>query len=169
MARSGAIFVPGERANRGLALAQASAIQFHGTVPAMMRGVVEDLFFFNAKQKLLIQQIETMVEMTGVPFIAERDERIWIDVPSGSMQCLFACHGTTRPIGVLLYGRPDPDLLRISHLAVDPEYDPGDNGGPGMAGIMVNKLQEIARSIHGITRIELPYRRGRFLSVRSQR
>ena len=145
-------------------------IEFSATVPAEMRQAAEALFFFNPRQGDSINGILATVERTGAPEIMERDGRVWIGVPSGNMQCLFAVDRRLepqRPAGVLLYGRPTPDVIWISHLAVDPVYTYGNkNRGAGLGWVLVEKVREIARSIKGVSRIQLPYRRNCFLQVR---
>jgi hypothetical protein len=145
-------------------------IEFSATVPAKMRQAAEALFFFNPRQGNSINGILATVERTGVPAIMERDGQVWIGVPSGNMQCLFAFDHKLeppRPVGVLLYGRPTPDVIWISHLAVDPVYTYGNrNRGAGLGWVLVEKVREIARSIKGVTKIQLPYRRNCFLQVR---
>lgn len=131
-----------------------------------MREAVEGLFFFNSRQRLLLRQIESSVEQTGVPLIVEREGRVSIGVPSDRMQCLFACDHANKPIGAALYCRPAPDRLWISHLAVDPEVSISAGSGSGLAGVIVNKIMQIARSIKGVTRVQLPYRPANFLRVR---
>ena len=142
-------------------------IEFLGSVPVAMRHLVECLFFFNPRQELLVGRIRATVEETGAPCVIELESRIWIGVPSGAMQCLFACSSGGEPVGVALYCRPDPDRLRICHLALSPDWVASDpSHSPGLAMIMVDKIREIARSIKGVSRIQLPYRRSSFLSVR---
>ena len=142
-------------------------VDFLGSVPSSMRHAVECLFFFNPQQRQLEPRIRATVEETGSPGIIEVDSRVWIGVPSGAMQCLFACARGVEPVGIALYGRPAPDLLWICHLVVDPGWCGTDGSGDsGLAGRMVDKIREIARSIKGVSRIQLPYRRSSFLNVR---
>ena len=140
-------------------------IVFSGTVPNDMREAVEALFFFNPGQPLLRSAISATVQRTGVPRIVELDGRVWIDVPSHSMQCLFACDGTSKPVGVVLYDRPSPDVLSVSHLAVDPAYASRGGQGGGLGLLLIERVREIARRIKGITRIQVPYRSQCFLRV----
>ena len=131
-----------------------------------MREAVEALFFFNPRQPLLRSAISATVERTGVPRIVELDGRVWIDVPSHAMQCLFACDSTLEPVGVVLYDRPSLDILSVSHLAVDPAYSSGGgNGGGGLGLLLIERVREIARRIKGITRIQVPYKSQCFLRV----
>lgn len=143
-------------------------LAFVGSVPAGARARVESLFYFNPRQGALLAQIREIVEETGSPFIEERDRRIWIDVPGGTTQCLFACLPPERPIGVALYSRPRSELIRILHLAV--ERSPGRRFDGGLvAGAIVDKIRSIAGRINGVQRVQLPYRTDLFLRVLSPR
>ena|SRR5688572_2746903 len=145
---------------------ESQELGFAGSVPVAMRPVVESLFFFNPQQGAIIAEIRQTIEKTGPPFIFEWNNRIRIDVPSGSTQCLFACSRRDRPVGVALYSRPASDVIWISHLAIDPSSNAvGDKCPNGIAGALVGKIREIARSIKGAARIQLPYRRASFLRV----
>jgi hypothetical protein len=105
-----------------------------------------------------------------MPAIAEHDDRVWIDVPSGKTQCLFACDESIEPfraIGVVLYSRPVADTICITHLAIDPDYAyGGENAALEVAKRLVDRVMVIARSIKGINRLQLPYRDGCYLRVR---
>jgi hypothetical protein len=141
-------------------------IVFSATVPAGMRGAVETLFFFNPRQPLLHRAISSTIERTGIPKIMERDGRVWIDVPSHAMQCLFACDSALTPVGVVLYQRPSAEVLSVSHLAVDPAYAfGGDCGGAGLGLLLIERVKEIARRIKGVVRVQIPYRNQCFLRV----
>jgi len=141
---------------------------FSATVSLKVREVVEALFFFNPRQPLLRSAISATVERTGVPKIVELDGRVWIDVPSRAMQCLFACDNyleTCEPV-VVLYERPKADVLSISHLAVDPAYaSRGDRSGAGLGLLLIERVRQIARRIKGVTRVQVPYRDQCFLRV----
>ena len=143
-------------------------IVFSATVPVEMREAVEALFFFNPRQSLLRSAISATVEQTGIPRIVELDGRVWIDVSSGYMQCLFALDNDEAygPVGVVLYGRPSREVLSVLHLAVDPAYSfGGGRGGAGLGLLLVERVKEIARRINGVRRIQLPYRDQCFLRV----
>ena len=139
------------------------------TVPADMRDVVEALFFFNPRQGILIKGIRAAVEQSGSPEILECEGRLWIGVPSGTLQCLFAVDLTgepERPVGVILYDREPPDIISIRHLAVDPDYGSGGAASGGGLGVfLIEKVREIGRRINGVKRVKLPYRKQLFLPV----
>lgn len=96
-----------------------------------------------------------------------------IGVPAGNTQCLFSSDADLRPprpVGVVLFGRPTPDVIWISHLAVDPAYiSSPQNQWNGLGGILVERVREIACHIKGVDRIQLPYQRDCFLRVRPPR
>jgi hypothetical protein len=141
-------------------------IVFSASVPVGMRGAVEALFFLNRRQQLLHRAISSTIEQTGIPKIMELDGRVWIDVPSHAMQCLFACDGAFAPIGVALYERPSTDILSVCHLAVDPAYAFGGiHGGGGLGLLLIERVKEIARRIKGVTRVQIPYRDQCFLRL----
>lgn len=143
--------------------------EFISAVSSGMRGAVEALFFFNPRQQRVRQGILVSVELYGRPEILELNGKLWIGVSSGAMQCLFACDQSqepARPAGVMLYLRPAPEILSITHLAVDPDYTAGGSrGGEGLGLLMIGQLRNIARRINGVSRIELPYRKRCFLPV----
>lgn len=144
-------------------------LEFLSAVPSQMREEVESLFFFNPGQALRLGGIRASIGRSGPPEILQRDGKLWIGVPSGAMQCLFACdrHGEPmRLAGVVLYLRVLPDSLAISHLAVQPEYAfGGDLGGGGLGLLLIEKVREVARRINGVRKIQLPYKQGCFLPV----
>jgi hypothetical protein len=146
-----------------------SQIDFAATVPGCWREAVEHLFFFNPRQGLLMDEIRRAVAEAGAPRILSLEDRIWIGVPSDTLQCLFACLGEEhegRPIGVVLYGRTGPDTLAIWHLAIDAEHGARtDPEGRGLGVVLIDKVCEVGRRINGISRVRLPYRPGVYLRV----
>jgi hypothetical protein len=118
---------------------------------------VQCVIFLNRRQQLLHRAISSTIEQIGIPKIMELDGRVWIDVPSHAMQCLFACDGAFAPIGVALYERPSTDILSVCHLAVDPAYAFGGiNGGGGLGLLLIERVKEIAGRIKGVTRVQIP-------------
>ena len=143
--------------------------EFISAVSPGMRDAVEALFFFNPRQGRVREGIRESVELFGRPKILEQDGKLWIGVSSGAMQCLFACDQSREPArlaGVMLYLRPSPEVLSITHLAVDPDYTAGGGcGGDGLGLLLIEQVRQIARRINGVRRIELPYRKRCFLPV----
>jgi hypothetical protein len=144
-------------------------IEFVPTVSCGLRDSVESLFFFNPRQRLLRDGIRLSVEQFGRPEILERDGHLWIGLRSGAMQCLFArdrSRESGRLAGVALYMRAVPEILSITHLAVDPDYAAGGScGGDGIGLRLIEKVRQIARRINGVRLLELPYKPRCFLPV----
>jgi hypothetical protein len=144
-------------------------LEFVPAVPEHMRQEVERLFFFNARQSLLIDKIRFAVDLYGAPEIVSGNGHIRIGVPENDMQCLFAMDRTRLPghlAAVVLYLRAAPECLSITHLAVHEDYVAGASGdGAGVGVRVVDEVRRIARRINGVSRIELPYKVGCFLQV----
>lgn len=143
-------------------------IELSADLPAALLPDLEALFFFNPYQPDSRKGIIATVAKTGTPEIMQSSTRVWIGVPSGNTQCLFACEtqdNKQRPVGVVLYSRPEPNVIWISHLAIAPDRV-GGRHGIGLGCFLVEKVREIACQIKGVTRIQLPYQRDRFLPIR---
>jgi hypothetical protein len=143
---------------------RVSQIEFVSSVRADARPQVEALFYFNPRQKALIDQIRQTVEETGAPSIMGT-ERIWIGLPEGTTQCLFACDPLEQPIAVAIYCRPMAEVIRILHLAIEPALDVSKVTGDALAGAMIMRIRQIAGRIKGVQRVQLPYRPSCFLRV----
>jgi hypothetical protein len=142
-------------------------LAFTAFLPAAFRPALEALFFFNPRQAASRHGITAIVEQTGTPVIMQSGDRIWIGVPSSDTQCLCACEveGTEqRLVGVVLYCRPSIEVISILHLAVIPSRTGRHCVGFGCD--LVERVRDISCRIKGVTRMRLPYRKDRFLTVR---
>jgi hypothetical protein len=148
-----------------LRVVRSEEIKFLSSVPAEMRRQVEDLFFFNFRQQQFSRQIQETIAKTGTPHLREVDGKITITLSSEHAQCLFACDESGTPVGCALYSRPDSDIIWVSYIATDPEVALLDLPRAGLAAILIDKVLEIARSIRGVTRLRLPFRKESFLPV----
>jgi hypothetical protein len=144
-------------------------IELVPTLASELREEVERLFFFNPRQPVFEAGIRASVEKHGIPQIMEQDGRIWIGVPSGTTQCLFACdlrHEPARLAGVVIYARPTPSTLCITHLAVDPDYAVmGGDASFGLGMVLVGAVRQVARRMNGVISLQLPYRSRAYLPV----
>lgn len=142
---------------------------FAATLPLDMRAAVETLFFFNPRQSQRSEGIHATVASAGMPTLATNADRVWIEVPPGRTQCLFACdtaRDRSRVAGVVLFSRPEVDTIWITHLAVDPDYAyGGEHAALSVAAQLVDRVAVVARSIKGVEWIRLPYRDRRRLRV----
>src|SRR5689334_10348960 len=148
-----------------LRVVRSEQIRFLSSVPVEMRQQVEDLFFFNLHQRKFSRQIQETVAKTGAPRLHDLAGRITITLPSEHAQCLFACDEAETPIACALYSRPASDLIWVSYVATDPECAFLDLPRAGITAVLMEKILEIARSIRGVTRVQLPFRKESFLPV----
>lgn len=167
--------MPSVSAEAGRALMKAGSTTVSGDlayssfVDRSMHRTVETLFYFNPRQRALMEPIRRSIERFGSPEIVERGGRLSLGLPKLDAQCLFACDRSRhpgRPVGVVLYLRTEPDVLCILHLAVDPEYGRcGAFGDLEVASRLVNQVRELGRRIAGVRRVQLAYRPGSGLAV----
>jgi hypothetical protein len=147
----------------------AGDFEFTSTVDRSWCNEVESLFFFNPQQSAWIESIRDNVAAFGAPQIVARGERISLGIPERDAQCLFACDRSgqpSAPVGVVLYLRTAPHLLRILHLAVGPDYaERGPLAAYGLALRLVDEVRALGRRIAGVSRVQLPYRSRGLLPV----
>lgn len=144
-------------------------LEFVPTVPESLRPEVEQLFFFNSRQSLLIDKIRAAVHQHGIPQILVEEGKLRISVPENDMQCLFALDRSTEArqlAAVVMYLRATPECLSITHLAVHEDYAHGNGADHTGVGVrVIDAVRRIARRIKGVSRIELPYKPGCYLRV----
>jgi hypothetical protein len=149
--------------------ARHSAFEFSSSVHQALWKDVEALFYFHPKQQSLQERIRACVDEFGAPEILQRGERIHVGIAKNGAQCLFACHTERRPglpVGVVVYLRTSPELLRILHLAVHPAYEhDGRHAALKLTMELVNEVRHLARRVSGVRRVQLPYVTAGFLSV----
>lgn len=160
---------PGAAASRPVIAPRETPIAFMSSVDASWWTDVETLFYFHPRQPALVDSIKACVDEFGAPEILRRGGRIHVGIPQNGAQCLFACHHARRPglpVGVVVFLRTSTELLHILHLAVLPAYAQGGRHADlDLALQLVNQVRHVARRISGVRRVQLPYRRGGFLSV----
>ncbi|MBL8340327.1 MAG: hypothetical protein JNL30_02575 [Rubrivivax sp.] len=149
--------------------ARHSPFEFCSSVQVDLWKDVEALFYFHPRQQALQERIRACVDEFGAPEILKRGERIHVGIAKNGAQCLFACHGERRPgmpVGVVVYLRTGPGLIRILHLAVNPAYEhDGRHAALNLTMELVNEVRHLARRVSGVRRVQLPYLAGGFLSV----
>jgi hypothetical protein len=138
-------------------------IVFSSTSPGSSRPFLEKLLFFNPKQNKVRDGIEDSLAHFGVPRLEEKATGLSIFVGEYQTQALFAFDtelSPEKPVGVVVFIRTCRADLVIMHIAVDPRYslkNASDNFGLGLA--LIEKVKEIGKSLAGVQRILLFYRR----------
>jgi hypothetical protein len=144
-------------------------IEFVSCLPIRQRASLERLFFFNPRQRLLLDGIRGSLERFGRPGIIENDGKLSIGLAETETQCLFACVAglrTSRLVGVVVYARTRPETLSVAHLAVDANYTHvGERGTEGLGFVLIEKVRQIGHCINGVRWIQLPYANDSFLPV----
>jgi hypothetical protein len=132
---------------------------------------LEQLLFFNTKQSRVREGIEDSLVHFGVPSLEEGPAGLSIRVGEHQSQVLFAFdtkRSHEKPVGVVVFIRTCTTDLVIMHIAVDPGYtlkSEPDRLGLGLA--LVERVKEIGRSIAGVQRVVLFYRREIVIPVRT--
>ena len=149
-----------------------AAIVFASSVPAVHRGSLELLVYFNAVQSRVVDGIVDAVKRFGPLEIAADGERLRVRV-SGlpEAQCLFAVESQTgRPVGVAVFARSDFQHMIVVHLGIAAEFAAG--GKRASEQLLLRLLRELRRSgrrIKGVRRFELLYSgRARALRMRTE-
>ncbi len=146
----------------------AYRITVKSRLPATMRGQLEALLFFNARQHRIRQDIEATIERYGIPELIE--ERGWLHVQVAGVhevQTLFAVHeedGGARPVGVVVYVRDSFERITVLHVGVAEDYAFGGRySGERVLQRLMQQIREVARRTSGIRHVEVAYRRHRQL------
>ena len=132
-------------------------------LPAVMRGQLETLLFFNARQHHVRQQIAATIERYGVPELV--DDRGWlrVQVPgTPDVQTMYAVHeedGRSRPVGVVVYLRDSFERITVLHVGVANDYGAGGrHASERVLQRLLQHIRQVARSTAGIRQVAVAYR-----------
>jgi hypothetical protein len=137
------------------------SLEWRTWLPETVKPSLQDLFYFNPRQRCYYQEIIASVEQFGDPEIFHATEGITLVLPKlPEAHCLFACDGVSGALcGVAIYVRHGLEEMEILHLAISREWQ-ADGNVAGTTALVVGKIVEIARAIKGIERVLMPYGRG---------
>jgi hypothetical protein len=135
---------------------------FTSNLALCLRSQLEDLFFFNAKQKLYLPEIEESIQVLGAPKIKENRDRLAIHLPkSPAAQCLFCLERSTEKLfAAMVYFRSEYSELEVFHMAISKHLLPGQHSLQLFLSC-INCLKKIAKQINGVEWLVLPYGRGK--------
>jgi len=137
-------------------------LAFASNAPKECRFALEELLFFNPRQKRVRDGILNSVEQFGQPLVEESGCGLTVRLGDHAVQTLFAFdrdRRRTAPVGVVLFLRTSPVVLTVIHVAVHPAYAlQGCNGEMGLGIVLVEKVKDIARQIVGVKRVDFFYR-----------
>lgn len=143
-------------------------IVFTSHVSETHRGSLELLVYFNSGQSRVVEGIVDAVERFGPLEIFADGDRLRVRVTGlQEAQCLFAVElASGRPVGVVVYARPDFHNMIVVHLGIAAEFATG--GQRAHEQLLLRMLRELRRSsrrIKGVQNFELLYLSGRARNV----
>lgn len=123
---------------------------------------LQQLLYFNQQQSSMLDGIVRSIDQYGRPTVYSEDELLRIEVGELSgVQALYALdrsNPASRLVGVMVYARPSLERLVLLHIGVSEDYSAfGENADAKLVVKLVLRLRKIARSIKGVTSVEIPY------------
>ncbi|MCX7057446.1 MAG: hypothetical protein WCH32_01790 [Pseudomonadota bacterium] len=144
----------------------AYQIKVKSRLPALMRGQLETLLFFNARQHRKREEIAATIARYGLPELV--DDRGWLRVQvagNPDVQTLYAVHeedGRARPVGVIVYLRDGQDLITVLHVGVADDYGAGGRyASERVLQQLMQHIRQVARRTAGISHVAVAYRASR--------
>ena len=135
-------------------------VEFSSILPEEFRQDLETLLFFNPLQGRARTGIARSIERYGEPRVYVQDGMLRVAVGQlPDVQTLYALAGhddSYELVGVAVYIR-EGDRLSMLHLAVAEDTSPAGNGDGLLAVRLASAIREVGGSVHGITRVLLPY------------
>lgn len=132
-------------------------------LPATMRGQLEALLFFNARQHRMREKIAASIERYGVPELV--DDRGWLRVQVAGrpeVQTLYAVHeedDRARPVGVIVYLRDSFEHITVLHVGVADDYAVGGRyATERVLQRLMQHIRQVARRTCGVRHVALAYR-----------
>jgi hypothetical protein len=123
---------------------------------------LEELLFFNPQQRDVTSGIVRAIDLYGSPKIYSQGPLLRIrvgDLPG--VQALYAIEQTIeagRLVGVIIYARRDTSTMVLLHVSVAEDYSAsGIHANARLTMKLVLRLRAVARSLKGVTVVEVPY------------
>jgi len=117
---------------------------------------LEQLFFFNPRQPLVIGRVRQHIEQYGAPGIVARDGRIRIDLaktPQAQNLFILLGEGRAKLVGAGVHVR-EGEKLRVLYLALKPVYSLDWRTSFLFIECLARALRAIGRRIEGVRVVE---------------
>jgi len=125
---------------------------------------VEELVFFNERQREVRSRILELLELYGPPQILRSGEDVRVGlVRRPDAQCLFLLSDETEAaelLGFALFLRDSADTLTVVHVAVVEGVLTEDEADPLLAMRLLNSIRRLAQRIRGVKWVRVLYGRG---------
>ena len=146
------------------------SLRFTSTLDVSRREELTELMFLNIQQHRVRAGIVNSIDKYGLPEIVEVENKLRFTIDKLSdVQTLFAIDdapGTGVLAAVMIYTRVDDSTIVLLHLGVAEAYaSDGVHADRLLVLRLINELKRVARSISGVTGIEIIYNTARPLRV----
>ena len=134
-------------------------IQFTSVLRGVFRHALEQLLFFNGRQRRLHGAILSAIERYGAPRIVLRDDRLRLTLDSGvPAQTLFAVEYTDASqslVGVVVYTREGESFV-VLFVAVREDFTSrGPRAEEALYFRIIDQVKGVARRVRGIRSIQV--------------
>ena len=136
--------------------------------PAYHRAL-EELVFFNPRQRDAEAAITEAVDLYGAPAIVEDETGLRVTVGKrDDAQCLFALAPTGAPAagglelaGIVMYLRISSEEIVVLHIGVADAHCRSRRSGLAVVSALVRTVRAAARRLRGVERLTMLYLQGR--------
>jgi hypothetical protein len=136
---------------------EPSVLYLCSSLPSGYRQELEEIFFFNPKQKLVAEKVKHHIRAYGAPSIRSVGGRISLQLSKVQYaQTLFLMMPGKRSklIGMLLYVREGKQLI-VLYLVLNPENTVYWHASCSIISHVIGLLKNVARSIKGVEQIQI--------------
>ena len=122
---------------------------------------LEQLVFFNERQRDVRSRIMELLEQYGVPQIVREQDNLSVGLAQRpDAQSLFLLSDETEDaelLGFALYLRDSPDTITVIHVAVLDGVTKEDGTNPLLAIRLLHRIRQLARRIRGVRWVRVLY------------
>ena len=137
---------------------------FQSILPVRYLQDLEQLVFFNDRQRELRGRIVELLEQYGPLEIVQREDQVRVGlIRRPDAQNLFVMSEDTEDaelLGFALYLRDSPDVITVVHVAVFDGIVTEEGADPLLALRLLYSIRELARRIRGVKWVSVLYGQG---------
>jgi hypothetical protein len=138
---------------------------FRSSLPASHHGALEELVFFNPRQRAAEAGIAQAVDLYGTPAIVDGEAGLRVVVGKRTdVQCLFALVPVSDELqlaGIVMYLRVSTEEIVVLHIGVAERFCRSRRSGLEVVSALVRTVRAAARRLRGVERLTMLYLQGR--------
>jgi hypothetical protein len=138
---------------------------FRSSLPAAHHRALEELVFFNPRQRAAEAGIAQAVELYGAPAIVDEGAGLRVVVGKRTdVQCLFAlvaAPGELQLAGIVMYLRVSTEEIVVLHIGVAERFCRSRRSGLEVVSALVRTVRTAARRLRGVESLTMLYLQGR--------